>query len=165
MTFNAIMHVTFFTHQMEEMRRFYTEVLGGEVKIVTRAYLYKDHSKKRYADIAETDPNRIIIMYIEIAPGQFVELFPAEESQLPHPAWNSEAGYSHFALTVDDIHATRAELEARGLAFDTEISKGPSETYQMWAHDPDGNKFEVMQYTEKSFQLVGNIMHETPEQE
>ena len=160
MQFNNIMHVTFFTHQMDEMRRFYTEVLGGEVKIVTRAYLYKGHNKKRYADIAEVDPNRIIIMYIELAPGQFIELFPATDEQLPHPAWNAEVGYSHFALMVDDIYAARKELEERGLAFDTEISKGPSETYQMWAHDPDGNKFEIMQYTDKSFQIVGNIMEE-----
>ncbi len=160
MQFNNIMHVTFFTHQMDEMRRFYTEVLGGEVKIVTRAYLYKGHKKKRYADIAEVDPNRIIIMYIELAPGQFIELFPAEDTQLPHPEWNAEVGYSHFALMVDDIYAARKELEERGLAFDTEISKGPSETYQMWAHDPDGNKFEIMQYTDKSFQIVGNIMEE-----
>ena len=28
-------------------------------------------------------------------------------------------------------------------------------TWQMWSHDPDGNKIEFMQYTEKSFQLVG----------
>lgn len=160
MEFSSLMHVTFFTHQMEEMRRFYTEVLGGEVKIITRASLYKGHEKKRYADIAEIDPNRIIIMYIELAPGQFIELFPADDSQLPHPEWNSEVGYSHYALTVDDIFAARAKLEKRGLSFDTEISKGPSETYQMWAHDPDGNKFEIMQYTDKSFQIVGNVMEE-----
>lgn len=158
MLFNSIMHVTFFTEQLDEMCRFYTEVLGGEVKIVTRAKLYKGSSKKRYATIAETDPDRIIIMYIELAPGQYIELFPANEGQLPHGDWNAQVGYSHFALMVDNIFAARAELEGRGLAFDTEISKGPSETYQMWAHDPDGNRFEIMQYTDKSFQLVGSIM-------
>lgn len=158
MLFNSIMHVTFFTHQLEEMRRFYTEVLGGEVKIVTRAKLYAGSSKQRYAKIAETDPKKIIIMYIELAPGQFIELFPAEEEQKPHPEWNEHVGYSHFALMVDDIYAARAELEGRGLIFDTEISKGPSETYQMWAHDPDGNRFEIMQYTDQSYQLVGHIM-------
>ena len=27
----------------------------------------------------------------------------------------------------------------------------------MWIHDPDGNKFEIMQYTDKSLQHHGNI--------
>ena len=40
--------------------------------------------------------------------------------------------------------------------IDTPITKGPSETYQMWLHDPDGNKFEIMQFTDKSIQVVGN---------
>lgn len=156
--FNAIMHVTFFTEQLDAMRDFYVNVLGGTVKIVTRAKLYLDRPNSAYHKVALEDPERIIIMYIELAPGQFIELFPAELGQLPHSEWNAEVGYSHFALTVDDIYAVREELEGRGLVFDTEISKGPSETYQMWAHDPDGNRFEVMQYTDASFQLVGNIM-------
>ncbi len=33
----------------------------------------------------------------------------------------------------------------------------------MWVHDPDGNKFEIMQYTDKSFQVVGHIEEEISE--
>lgn len=73
-----------------------------------------------------------------------IELFPAKPTQLPHREWNDSVDYSHFALLCDDIYAMREKLEARGLVFDTPIFKGPSETYQMWAHDPDGNKFEIM---------------------
>lgn len=152
------MHVTFFTHQLEAMQDFYVNVLGGKTKIVTRAGLYADKEGSAYYELAQTEPEKVIIVYIELAPGQFIELFPASPTQKPHSSWNEEVGYSHFALTVDDIEATRAELENRGLVFDTAISKGPSETYQMWAHDPDGNMFEIMQYTDKSFQVVGNIM-------
>lgn len=156
--FNSIMHVSFYTTQLEEMMRFYTEVLGGKLKIVTRAKAYLGLNRGHYSKIAEVDPERIIIVYIELAPQQFIELFPAEEGQLPHGTFNDRADYSHFALTVDDLFAAREELEGRGLVFDTAISKGPSETYQMWAHDPDGNKFEIMQFTDKSYQLVGHIM-------
>lgn len=158
MAFNAIMHVSFYTENLAEMERFYTEVLGGTVKIVTRAKLYKGLNRGVYSELAETDPEKIIIEYIELAPGQFIELFPATDASEPHDPLAGIAGYSHFALTVDDIVAAREQLERRGLVFDTPISKGPSETYQMWAHDPDGNKFEIMQYTEASFQLVGNVM-------
>ncbi len=156
--FNSIMHVSFYTDQLEEMMRFYTEVLGGELKIVTRAKAYLGLNRGYYSEVAETNPEQILIVYIEVAPQQFIELFPAVDGQKPHTAWNERIDYSHFALTVDDIYAAREELEGRGLTFDTEISKGPSETYQMWAHDPDGNKFEIMQFTDKSYQLVGHIM-------
>ena len=27
----------------------------------------------------------------------------------------------------------------------------------MWIHDPDGNRIEMMQYTDESFQITGNI--------
>ena len=156
--FNSIMHVTFWTHQLDEMMHFYTEVMGGELKVVTRAKAYLDRPQSSYHELALTDPEQILIVYIELAPKQFIELFPATEGQKPHTKWNEHADYSHFALTVDDIYAAREELEGRGLTFDTEISKGPSETYQMWAHDPDGNKFEIMQFTDKSYQIVGHIM-------
>ncbi len=156
--FNSIMHMSFFTDRLDEMIAFYTEVLGGTLKIVTRAKAYLDRPRSGYHALALADPEAIIIVYIELAPGQFVELFPKVAGQGPAAAFNENLGYSHFALTVDDIFAARAELEGRDLVFDTEISKGPSETYQMWAHDPDGNKFEIMQFTDKSYQVVGHIM-------
>lgn len=158
MDFTSLMHVTFFTDQLDEMIHFYTEVMGGTLKIVTRAKAYAEKPDSHYHAIALSDPEAIIMTYIEIAPLQFIELFPAKEGQLPHRQWNDSVDYSHFALTVDDIFAARELLEKRGLSFDTEISKGPSETWKFWAHDPDGNKFEVMQFTDKSYQVVGNIM-------
>lgn len=58
---------------------------------------------------------------------------------------------------VDDIHEAREELVKAGIEIDIEPNKGQSETWQMWIHDPDGNKFEIMQYTDKSLQHHGNI--------
>ena len=158
MNFKSVMHVSFYTDHMDEMRDFYENKLGLKAKIVTKSNLYKGLNIGYYSQIAETDPEKVIIVYIEIAPGQFIELFPKNEGQEEHDEWNQRLGYSHFALLVDDIEHTREELISRGVEIDTPISKGPSDTYQMWVHDPDGNKFEIMQYTDKSFQIVGNIM-------
>ena len=158
MEFKSVMHVSFFTDQLDVMRDFYENKLGLKAKIVTKAKLYKGLNRGYYSEVADIDPERVIIVYIEIAPGQFIELFPKNEGQGPHDEWNQNLGYSHFALLVDDIYKTKEELIANGVELDTDISKGPSETYQMWVHDPDGNKFEIMQYTDKSFQVVGNIM-------
>lgn len=44
MSYSSLMHVAFHTDRMDEMVRFYTEVLGGKLKVVTRygAYLERD---------------------------------------------------------------------------------------------------------------------------
>ena len=158
MKFNCMMHVAFYKDRMDEMIAFYTEKLGATVKVCTRFKQYIDCDDRPYLqEIARKDPERIFNIYLEIALGQFVELFPKNPNQIDDVGWNERLGYSHFALTVDDIFETRKELEERGVVFDSPISKGPSETYQMWVHDPDGNKFEIMQYTENSYQVKGHI--------
>lgn len=157
MEYNSLMHIGFFTDRMEEMVRFYTEVLGGTVKVVSRygSYLHRDDRPAMQA-IAKVRPNDIFNIYVEMAQGQFVEFFPKEEGQKEHTGFNEHLGYSHFALCVPDIQEAVRELESRGLTFDTKLSKGPSETWQIWAHDPDGNKFEIMQFTDKSWQVTGH---------
>lgn len=157
MKFNSIMHVSFYTEKFDEMVEFYTKKLGVKMKVRVyyRAYLDRD-DRPSMQRIAKEDPDRVFNVYLELAEGQFIELFPAEEKQKEHTRWNEHKGYSHFALLVDDIFKTREELIAAGVKPDTGISKGPSETYQMWIHDPDGNMFEIMQYTENSIQVKGN---------
>lgn len=156
--FNAIMHISFYTDHFDEMLDFYTEKLGMKVKTVVRWKSYKGNKDKpAMAKMAEINPEGIFYVYIEAAPGQFIELFPANPDQKPHREWNEDIGYSHFALTVDDIHTASQQLKEKGIEPDTAISKGPSGTYQQWFHDPDGNKFELMQFTEDSWQVTGHI--------
>ncbi len=153
------MHIAFYTERMEEMIRFYTESLGGTVKVLTRYKVYADREDRpEMQRIAKEDPERIFNVYIELAPGQFIELFPKQPYQQPHETgWNEKLGYSHFALTVSDIAAAKEELIRNGITPLTEISKGPSGTWQMWLEDPDGNRFEIMQFTEDSYQIRGHI--------
>ena len=156
--FRSIMHIAFFTDNMDEMIRFYTEVLGAEIKVRTtyRSYLNRD-DRPMQQKIAREDPDRIFNVYLQLAEGQFIELFPKKEGQLDDVGWNERLGYSHFALLTDDIYEAEKQLRARGMEPDTPISRGPSGTYQMWAHDPDGNKFEIMQFTEDSYQVKGHL--------
>ena len=92
-------------------------------------------------------------------PGYFIELFYGDGQELKRVPNFEDIGYTHFAIIVDDIQALHDRIVSLGgeKYLDTGISLGMDETYQMWMHDPDGNKFEFMQYTEKSFQLVGRL--------
>lgn len=150
------MHIALFTRQMDEMIKFYTEKLGAEVKYkaTLRGYLDRDDRPEMQA-AARMNPDAVLNVYLEIAPQQFLEFFPANPAMAEDAAWNSRLGYSHFAVMVDDIFEAYEEFMGKGVPIDNPPSKGPSETWQFWCTDPDGNRFEVMQYTEKSYQLVG----------
>ena len=154
----SIMHVSFLTDNMEEMIKFYTEKLGFTLKVLTRyrQYLNRDDRPKQKA-IALEDPDRIFNAYLEACDGQFVELLSASDGLNPHEGFNAALGFSHFALLVDDIHEAYEEFQRKGIDTTSGISKGPSGTYQFWAHDPDMNFFEVMQFTDESYQVTGHI--------
>lgn len=158
MRFENIMHIAFFTDHMDEMMDFYVNKLGAKIKVLTKykQYLNRD-DRPAFQKIAQETPEKIFNVYLELCPGQFVELFPKKEGQKEHDEWNESLGYSHFALVVEDIYEAKKELKEKGVEIDTPISIGPSSTYQFWVHDPDGNKFEIMQFTENSYQLVGHI--------
>ena len=78
-----------------------------------------------------------------------------------------ELGFSGIIITDDmemgaianhnDFRTVGVKAVKAGVDIDIEPNKGQSETWQMWIHDPDGNKFEIMQYTDKSLQFKGNI--------
>ena len=146
MKFNEIMHLSFYTDQMDEMRDFYENKLGLKAKIIMRYEAYKGKKDRgAWAQRAETNPKDIAYIFIELAPGQYLELFPKADHQLEHEVPDTRLGYSHFALMVDDIYEAREELVKAGIEIDIEPNKGQSD------------KFEIMQYTDKSLQHHGNI--------
>jgi catechol 2,3-dioxygenase-like lactoylglutathione lyase family enzyme len=101
--------VGFLTQDVQRAKRFYTEVLGLAVE-----------------SEGEHD--------IEFTLGQ-VTLDVFDPSSIGQPFSPSTAG---FALRVPDVDAARAELEAKGVAFDGETIQ-TSVCKQAWFKDPDGN--------------------------
>jgi catechol 2,3-dioxygenase-like lactoylglutathione lyase family enzyme len=101
--------VGFLTQDIQRAKRFYTEVLGLVVE-----------------SEGEHD--------IEFTLGQ-VTLDVFDPSSIGQPFAPSTAG---FALRVGDVDAARAELEAKGVAFDGDTIE-TSVCKQAWFKDPDGN--------------------------
>ena len=157
MEFQSIMHVSFFAEDLEKIREFYEDKLNCKIKMLVRNKAYLDKPQSSFYKRAQQDPEGIAIIYFEVAPRQFVEFFPAVATQKPHTEFNEHIGYSHFSLLVEDIHKAREEFVAKGVPITVEPTIGNSHTWQMWIHDPEGNKIEVMQFTDESFQLVGHI--------
>jgi catechol 2,3-dioxygenase-like lactoylglutathione lyase family enzyme len=91
-------------------------------------------------------------VYMVVAEGTFVEIF--EDPNLG-PVVNN--GIAHFCLETDDIDAVVEKLTERGIAV-TPKKLGVDNTWQVWLEDPDGNRFEVHQYTAASTQFSGGTV-------
>lgn len=158
MKFNSLMHVNIVANDWETMTNFYENKLGLKKKIEVKYKEYLNRpDRPEQQKIAQEDPERIMYAYFEIVPGQFIEMFPNGNDLPKDVAWNQRTGLNHFSLTVDDIHQTYEEFVKQGIPVKSKPSKGPSETWQFWSYDPDGNNFEVQQFTDKSYQRVGHI--------
>jgi catechol 2,3-dioxygenase-like lactoylglutathione lyase family enzyme len=128
----GIGHVAFRITDLDRALTFYCDILG---------------LREAFRLDRDGEPSPWIV-YLQVAPGHFIELFPGAEKVGPQP--DGDAGYSHFCLLVDDIQATVRALGARGLSIDGEPTKGIDHNYQYWITDPDGNRIELMQIMAES---------------
>ena len=89
--------------------------------------------------------------------GQCIELFYNFDNKPLAGDLSSKCCYSHCAIIVDNLEKAWNELEEKGIKPDTQIQLAPDFTRQFWLSDPDGNKLELMEYSEKSLQVVKTI--------
>jgi len=94
------------------------------------------------------------LTYLEFSDGFFFELFDSTSTEVA-PNMSDVTGYQHFSMVVEDIQETYRELLAINVPVESEPRLGQDNTWQIWVTDPDGNRFEIMQYTDKSYQVVG----------
>ncbi len=148
----GIGHLAFRIADLERSLHFYCDILGFQ---------------EAFRLDREGSPSPWIV-YIQLAPGQYIELFPVgapegtaarlgtgeprfalKSSDIDSSTGNS---YHHFSLTVDDVDATVRELAARGVPAERlgVASEGPDHNRQYWVADPDGNRIELMEITSAS---------------
>ncbi len=125
----TIAHACFVVKDLERSIAFYRDKLG-----LTPAFDFKDEKGRRFG------------LYLKAGGRTFIELFQGEVADRAE-----KQSFRHICLEVDDIQATVKELRGRGVAVG-EIKLGGDESYQAWFSDPEGNEFELHQYTPKSWQ-------------
>jgi lactoylglutathione lyase/glyoxylase I family protein len=91
-------------------------------------------------------------VYLQIGNDNFIEMF---ENKHMDAAVNT--GLAHFCLETGDLDALITMLKKENIEF-TPKKKGCDNTWQIWLKDPDGNSFEVHQYTTESLQFRGGIV-------
>jgi len=126
----GLTHVAIWVTDIERALDFYTRIPG----VHEHFRLHKDDGS-------------LWLIYLRIAPYQFVELFPRATGSYVQP---THAGYSHFCIETDDIRTLHGELVANGITPDSEPRMGADGSWQFWIHDPDGNPIEFQQFIEGS---------------
>lgn len=149
-------HVSFKVTDMKAALDFYVKKLGFRkcFEIRRREDGQTPTEDEVVRDSGTYDRDKVWIVYVQAAERQFIELFTMDEGDEATRNNENGVGYLHLAVIVENIHAFREEIVSRGVEIDIEPKMGMDGTWQMWIHDPDGNKIECMQYTEKSAQLL-----------
>lgn len=165
MIVKANVHLGFNCKDLEKTAQFYKDFLGCKEAFT----LY-------YGDLIPRDPERLAkmsakkleerrqrkdvkwLIYLEWIDGYYIELFNEYTVHVENkvdPKLNY--GYTHFAFVVDDIQEFyQSFLEKGGEEYiETTPEKAIDGNYIMWFHDPEGNRVEVQQYTERSMQKSG----------
>lgn len=165
MIVKANVHIGFNCRDLEKTIKFYEDVLGCREAFT----LY-------YGNLIPKDPERLAripskqlkewerhkdekwIVYLEWMDGYYIELFNEYTAHVENkidPKLNY--GYTHFAFVVDDIQEFHRSLLEKGAEEYIDILPAPAldGNYTMWFHDPEGNRVEVQQYTERSLQKSG----------
>jgi catechol 2,3-dioxygenase-like lactoylglutathione lyase family enzyme len=83
------------------------------------------------------------LVYVEFAPGQFIELFPNGKNKIETP--KDPIGYGHTCLLVDDLDATLAHLATMGVRPANPARTGMAGQRLAFVEDIDGNRLELME--------------------
>ncbi len=125
-------HMAVTVRDMPESIRFYTQALG----------------MKKAFEISHPETGAPWIVYLNAAPGQFVELFYGGSEET---AWNDrQIGFNHLCLHVDDIHTAAEAVKEAGYRLDKEPKQGSDHNWQAWVTDPNGIRIELMQIMPES---------------
>jgi len=135
-------HLCLTTNDLDRQIRFYRDQLGLTVKF-------------RFA----AADGSIFGVYVAMGDTTFVEFFDQAgaskqwgDGSTPGPITEGSR-YGHFCLEVTGLPALREQLIARGVDIGP-IRTGMDGSFQAWLADPDGNRIELMEYTNASAQLA-----------
>lgn len=159
MKINRLAHLAFRVSDLDRALEFYCKKLGlRQVFSVSYGQMleyFQDNPSEYATELlqkAKGKEQQLWMVYLEVSPGQFIELFAPEQGMVTNDTASS-LGYQHFCFEVADIQSACEKLQNAGIQIRRGPKLGLDQTWQLWIEDPDGNQIEFHQYTDRSLQL------------
>jgi catechol 2,3-dioxygenase-like lactoylglutathione lyase family enzyme len=137
-----VAHVGIAVRDLSRVIPFYRDVLGGEL-------LYQSELRQsgQLDTIFGVRGAKVMNAFVRF-PGLTLEMIQIASPDIPDPDVRADyrcRGWKHLALAVQDIEATRKELEVRGVVFRFPIQSMASGSRMCYLDDPEGNIIEIIQ--------------------
>jgi catechol 2,3-dioxygenase-like lactoylglutathione lyase family enzyme len=162
------MHLGFNCKNLDESVEFYKKFFGCKEKfslfygdMIPNNKEHQSNLEPEFLKFLQVHKDIRWIVYLEWNNGVFIELFNEISAKIPHiPQQSRDLNYTHFSMLTDDIEEFYQQFLEKGGREYVDLSPRPNvdRTYAFWFHDPDGNKVEVIQYTEYSMQIIGRTL-------
>jgi catechol 2,3-dioxygenase-like lactoylglutathione lyase family enzyme len=144
---SGLAHTGICVPNLEEAVQWYTQTLG----LVVLSPPARIEGPAIAADMGEMIPGIVVlagaILGVQDSGDRVLEVieYPDHPGQPKRWGWSlTDHGFSHVGLVCDDIAATRAELEGRGVRFLTRGTAKIAGLETTWFEDPYGNVFILM---------------------
>ncbi len=125
----GLAHVCYVVADLERSVRFYCDQLG-----LPEAFAFRREDGTRYG------------VYLKTGRRTFIELFQGQV------AGRAEGqSFQHICLEVSELSPMVGVLRGRGIEV-SDPKLGMDHSWQAWLADPDGNRIELHEYTDASWQ-------------
>jgi catechol 2,3-dioxygenase-like lactoylglutathione lyase family enzyme len=143
--------------------RWYTDILG--LHLLSPPYRIEGAAIER--DMGELVPSPVVLTAAIVGFGRddhVLELIEYPATPIPQPDNDrpsvTRSGITHVGMLCDDIDATRANLEAKGVTF---LTSGIAEVAGLrttWCHDPWGTVIILMEKRRDGLPYWGQLLTE-----
>ena len=125
MKINKVDHIAINTRDIEASVRYYYDVFG-------------------FREVSRADMGSCILVYLEICPGTYLELFDLKGNCIEGDVSEDLHGLRHIAFNVDDIKVWEKRLKEKNTEFIMELTRmEPIRKDGILIKDPDGVIIEL----------------------
>jgi catechol 2,3-dioxygenase-like lactoylglutathione lyase family enzyme len=154
-------HTAICVPDVESAVEWYSEVLG--LRVLSRPYRMEGPQIER--DMGELIPSPVVVTAAIVGfakEDRVIELIEYPTADVEpfgaHGPTVTKTGITHIGMLCDDIVATRARLEARGVDFLTSGVADVAGLRTTWCHDPWGTVIILMEKGDRDRAYWGQLL-------
>jgi lactoylglutathione lyase len=143
----GISHIAVRTKDLNASRNFYTGLFGYQEAMTVK----KDHTAVLGGGLPQ---DQVSAVFFKVNNRQYIVVIPETSPDQPR--------YVDAAIETDNAEGMRQFLKSLGYTVPDQVQKTPTYNLAFQVKDPDGNSYEIMQYTPESLsvQTIGKYLND-----